>query len=320
MYGHLRKLAVLATAFVGLVVLSVGAQAADLNVYCGQKRFPNTINGALQLLNPAGPNTLTVSGTCNENVLIAGFNRLKLRTTTGATINDASGGTDFVVNIDDSTDVVLNGFTINGGVLGVSCGNFSVCRFNRNTIQGASVAGIQLYQSRGTFGVNTLQNNGNGLVVNDASSVRTYGGLVIQQNLGDGVNVSAGSSFQSFGDTIQNNAGNGIASYSHGYLLLLGTTITGNGMGVAVLGQSAAEFGNNVITGNGYDGVLVRDLSYASFFGGDTITGNPILDVECQDYFTVVRGVTNIGGGITNCTNASAPQPSGLNRALPRSR
>jgi hypothetical protein len=229
-----------------------------------------------------------------------------------------------VVDIADSTDIKLNGFTINGGVLGVSCENFSVCRFDGNTIQGASVAGIQLVQSRATFGANTLQNNGTGLVVNDASSVRTSGGLVIQQNLVDGVNVDAGGSFESFGDTIQNNTGNGVASYNHGYLFLNSTTITGNGFGVVVLGQSAADFANNVITGNGYDGVLVKDLSYASFFGGDTITGNPILDVECQDYFTVVRGFTTLGSAITNCTNISSPQSSGLNRpslnrALPRS-
>lgn len=258
---------------IAVLVLGLTAHAVDLNVKCGHKGLPNTINGALKLLkllNPEGPNTLTVSGTCKENVLIQGFNRLTLRTTTGATINDASGGTGFVVDIDDSTDIKLNGFTINGGVLGVSCGNFSVCRFNGNTIQGASVAGIQLVQSRAKFGANTLQNNSTGFVVNDVSSVRTSGGLVIQQNLVDGVNVDAGGSFESFGDTIQNNAGNGVASYNHGYLFLLGTTITGNGMGVAVLGQSAADFANNVIIGNGYDGVLVKDLSYASFFGGDT--------------------------------------------------
>jgi hypothetical protein len=99
---------------IAVLVLGLTAHAVDLNVKCGQKGLPNTINGALKLLNPEGPNTLTVSGTCNENVLIYGFNRLKLRTTTGATINDASGGTGFVVDIDDSTDVVLNGFTING--------------------------------------------------------------------------------------------------------------------------------------------------------------------------------------------------------------
>ena len=43
----------------------------------------------LKIVNPAGPNTLTVSGACNENVEIYAFNRLTLVAKTGATITDA---------------------------------------------------------------------------------------------------------------------------------------------------------------------------------------------------------------------------------------
>jgi hypothetical protein len=57
MRGHIRKLAVLAMAFVCLAVLSVSAHATNLKVYCGGKRFPSTISAALKLLNPEGPNT-----------------------------------------------------------------------------------------------------------------------------------------------------------------------------------------------------------------------------------------------------------------------
>ena len=318
-------------AFVCFVVLTVSAQGANLKVQCGVAKTTNplhTISAALSLLDPQGPNTITVSGTCNENVVIAGFNRLKLRTTTGATINDASGGTGFVVDIEDSTDIVLNGFTINGGVFGVACWNFSVCRFNGNTIQGASSGGISVnIKSQATLGSNTIQNNGVvGIGVGESSFVRSWGGNVIQNNLGGGVAVDYASSFESFGDTVQNNAGSGIDSF-HGYLLLLGTTVTGNlYYGVTVLGQSAADIDmNNVITGNGYSGVLVRDLSYAEFRDASTVTGNGGWDVECQGQFTLVRGFTNVGGATTNCTDISAPLPSGLNRpslnrALPRNR
>jgi len=308
---------------IAVLVLGLTAHAIDLNVYCGQKRFPNSINAALKLLNPEGPNTLTVFGTCNENVLIAGFNRLTLRTTKGATINDASGGTDVTVYIDTST-VALQGLTINGGVVGVNCYNLSVCRFDGNTVQGASVAGIQFgSQSRGAFGANTIQNNGiYGLVLIESCSAFSFGGLVIHQNLASGIYVAESYFSSGWSDTIQQNGGDGITLDNNASLSLNNATITGNaGQGVAVLGHSSAEIGtNNVVTGNGYDGVLLRDLSYVNFSGISNITGNTILDVECQDYFTVVRGVTNIGGGITNCTNASAPQPSGLNRPLTRSR
>jgi len=303
---------------IAVLVLGLTAHAINLNVYCGQKkRLPNSITAALKLINPAGPNTLTISGTCKENVAIQGFNRLTLISTTGATINDASGGTGFVVDIDDSTDIVLNGFTINGGVFGVACWDFSVCRFNGNTIQGASAGGISVnIKSQATLGSNTIQNNGQGIVVEGGSFVRSWGGNVIQNNLLDAVTVDTAGSFESFGDTLQNNVGSGMSSF-HGDLLLIGTTVTGNGgYGVVVVEQSHVDIWfNNVITGNGISGVLLRDLSYAEIDGANTIIGNGSgTDVECQDYFTVVRGVTNIGGGTTNCTNASAPQSSGLHR------
>jgi len=302
MHESIGKLAAAAMTCACLFVFSVGAHAVNLNVYCGGRGL-TSVNAALKLLNPSVPNTLTISGTCKENVLIQGFNRLTLTGRPGATINDASGGTGFVVDVEDSPAVSIQNLTIKGGSLGVQCSMFSVCHFDGNTVQGASIAGIQVVQSRATFGVNTIQNNGTGLVCLESSSCRTFGGLIIQQNQGDGVNVSTNGSFATFGDTIQNNGNNGIASYNHGSLLLLGTTVTGNSAtGVFVVGQSAAVFaGSNVVTGNAY-GVFVRDVSYAEF-SGDTMTGNWTgMDVYCQPQFPATRGaLTNIGGGITNC-------------------
>jgi hypothetical protein len=126
MRATIRQFVYSATALVCLVLLPISAHGTDLRVKCDTKGALSTINGALKLLNPGGPNTLTVSGTCNENVLIQGFNGLTLGAKTGATISDASGGTDVVVNIQDSTNVTLRGFTINGGAFGVFCGYTSV--------------------------------------------------------------------------------------------------------------------------------------------------------------------------------------------------
>ena len=294
------------------VVLGLTAHATNLNVYCGGKRFPNTITGALKLLNPQGPNTLTVYGTCNENVWIQGFNRLNLITTTGATINDASGGTGTVVVIWDTTDISLQGFTINGGVVGVWCFNFSVCRFDGNTVQGTSGAAIFVDQSRATFGANTIQNNNaDGLDVGGLSSVRTYGGLLIQQNQGQGVFVGDSGFFSSGGDTIQNNAGSGIYATDNGSVFLFGTTVARNSAhGVYAQGHASADFYDaNVVTGNAADGVVVMDATYVHFGGENTITGNGWLDVDCEPQYPVTRGVhANIGGGTTNCTEPQTPQ------------
>ena len=291
-------------AFLCAVVLSIGAQGATLRVRCSGNTVPSKINDALKLLNPAGPNTLKVVGTCNENVFIQGFNRLTLIADPTATISDASGGTDIVVNIDDSTDVTLQGFTVTGGVIGVLCGNFSVCRFAGDTIQGASVAGVQAYQSRANFETSTIQNNGNGLVSLESSSARCDG-LVIQQNQASGVIVDTGGSFAAFSTTIRDNSGNGIDALNHGSVILLATTVTGNfANGVNVSGHAAADFEvDNAVTGNGADGVVVKDVSFADFRGANTIIGNGSgRDVDCQPKFPATRGaLANIGGGTTNC-------------------
>jgi len=47
----------------------------------------------------------------------------------------------------------------------------------------------------------------------------------------------------------------------------------------------------------------VRDLSFAFFSSGNSITGNlGGTDVLCSPQFSATRGaLTNIGGGTTNC-------------------
>lgn len=297
MRPRIRQFACSAIAVGRLIVLSLDAQGANLKVHCGKKGALSTINGALKLLDPAGPNTLVVSGTCNENVVIQGFNRLKL-IGNGATINDASGGTGTVIDIEDSTDITLQGFTLNGGNFGVFCFNFSICRFDGNTIQGSSV-GVEVGQSRATFDSGTIQNNTTGLTSLESSSVRSNGGLVIQQNQGPGVVVSNGGSFAAYGTTIQNNGGHGLETITSASLTIGGSTITGNvGFGVIVTGHSDAWFvPNNVITGNSVEDVFVRDVSFALFEASSTIG-----TVDCQPRFAATRGaLTNIGGGVTNC-------------------
>jgi parallel beta helix pectate lyase-like protein len=288
-----------------LFLLTANALGADVRVNCGGKTPPTTITGALKLVNPNLPNKLTISGTCNENVVIQGFNRLTLIGGPGATINDTSGGVGIVINIEDSTDVTLRGLIVNGGAVGVLCGDFSVCRFEQDVIQGAVGVGVQAFQSRAGFRSTTLQNNGIGLVSLESSSVRSFGDLIVRLNLGSGVDLDTGGSFASFGDTIRDHGGNGVEVNNHGSVLLVGTTVTGNSLnGVVVVGQSAADIeADNVITGNGHSGVFVRDVSFAEFRGASTVTGNGSgLDVACLPQFPSTRGaLTNIRGGNTNC-------------------
>ena len=144
------------------IFLPGSAQAATLNVNCNgsSENQLNSIGTALKLLKPEGPNTINVSGSCHENVLIQGFQNLTLNAISGASITDVSGGAGFVVDIEDSTDVTLQGLTINGGDIGVLCGDFSVCRFKNNTIQDAVTGdgiGVWVGRSRASLDGDVVQ-------------------------------------------------------------------------------------------------------------------------------------------------------------------
>jgi hypothetical protein len=292
------------------LLLPVVGQAANLKVNCGgssEDALP-TINSAVRLLNPAALNTVTVSGSCHENILIQGFDRLTLITTTGATINDASGGQSPVVDIEDSRRVNLEGFTIRGGSRGVNCNNASVCSLTGNTVETAqqgvgSFAGSKLFLYS-----NTIQNNSQQAVV-VAHDSRVGSEYDTFKGSGDvGVFAISGASFITIGSIIQNNGSDGIVVKDHSTAELISVTISGNaGNGVTVENAGEARFDSDAgpvtVTANGGSGVSVRDLSFGFFSAGNSITGNlGGTDVVCAPQFSATRGaLTNIGGGKTNC-------------------
>src|SRR5450759_2602091 len=130
-----------ASVFAFFLLVAIGAsspwaQAANLTVNCDKKE---KIHKAVKLLadtNPQGPNTVTVVGSCRENILIKSMDRLTLITRKGASITDRSNGTLAVVDIEDSRSVTVQGFAINGGAQGILCNTASVCYLTGNTIQG----------------------------------------------------------------------------------------------------------------------------------------------------------------------------------------
>jgi Right handed beta helix region len=167
-----------ARVFAFLLLLAIGAtsrcaQASHLTVNCDKK---DTIRETLKFLavaNPQGPNTVVVSGNCNENILIQSMDRLTLITKKGATITDHSNGSLAVVDIEDSHSVTLQGFTINGGATGVSCGTSSVCYLTGNTVQDVLGAGVHVgLGSHAFLESNVIQNNaGAGAIADDGSQM-----------------------------------------------------------------------------------------------------------------------------------------------------
>ncbi len=293
------------------LVLTTLAQAADVNVNCNDPKKNNSINAALASLSKGGPNTIRVSGTCNEAVVIDGFDRLTLVGNPTATVNDPTPTTPeledtTVILITDSDRVGVQGITVNGGAAGITCQAFSVCILRDVHVHNSVGAGVQYARSSGFIFDNTVieDNGGNGLTVVNGSNVSVFGdpvGPIIQDNGFSGVNVTNDSHFQLTVGTVLNNGINGINAQRGSNVNLFGT-VTGNGSHGLSLSSSTATIQEATITGNTGNGVRVANLSLARFLGA-TVSGNSAPDVNCTSTTAVTtEATTEIGAGTTNCT------------------
>jgi hypothetical protein len=290
------------------------AQAANVSVNCDKR---DSIRKALRLVaisNSKGPSTITVSGACEENVVIQGMDRLTLITKNGASITDRSNGNLAVVDIEDSHSVTVQGFTINGGSGGVLCNTTSVCYLTGNTIQDGAGTGVGVFaDSHAVLQSNVIQNNGGrGATVNDRSRMASSND-VFQGNGAQGVAVISGAYLGTSNSSFLNNLV-GVEAFLNSTVRVNGGTISGSvcaspapfcGYGVVLLGGAQASFANMTITANGGSGIHLEDGSFAVFFG-TTVTGNLSgTDVECAPQFPITRFVAGTGG-ITNCVEPAS--------------
>lgn len=176
-----------------LAALSCSAYGATVSVNCDNG---DKIQTAIDSLNPQGPNTVLVSGTCNQIVLIQGFDRITLQANPTARINGPTTDATDAVDVLDSTRVVVSGFTISGGNVGLFCGQRSTCASSGNTFQQTVFAGVAVYTDSSLTSANdAMQNNQfDGVLVQFDSYFETDGGTVIQNNAADGIALVLNSS------------------------------------------------------------------------------------------------------------------------------
>jgi len=161
-------------AIVSVVILPPSGQAADLQVICpggGPGAF-SSISAALSTLNPNDSNTITVSGSCVENIFITNFERLKIQSAFGQTATvTAADPSGIVIQTFQSTGIVLTNLVVQGGSVGILLNQGSNATIFNCTIQG---------------------NSGDGLDMQMASTLVMRGGP-IQNNQGSGMGVAGGS-------------------------------------------------------------------------------------------------------------------------------
>jgi hypothetical protein len=303
------------------------AQADNLTVNCRKNGADGlkSINAAVAKLAQKaahmalGPNTITVNGSCVENVSIVSLDNLTLQAgPSGASITDASNGTQDTVAVTDSNRFALNGFTINGSV---NCVDNSVCRLSGNTIQNSQVGyGLRAGRAQIDSQNDNISNNpsGNGVVSANQSRVLLVDDTV-SNNGGSGVGAVAGSfvllTNSMTTTTVSNNAAHGVIASANSTVRLNIANVTANGAdGIRVRNGSVLQADSvgptvNNITGNGGAGVHLGDLSHAFFAvdGSTNVSGNLSgTDVYCAGQFAATRSVATVGG----TTNCSEPNPN----------
>jgi uncharacterized repeat protein (TIGR01451 family) len=199
-------------------------------------------------ITPAGLNTITINGSLGALPTIAHPTMINGTTQPGFTT------TPVIVLDGTSAGTGANGLTIAQGGDGSTIEGFAINQFNGD---GISIVGANNDLIEGTFlgtdatGTAVLRNHGDGIGISGANNT-TVGGTtsqarnIISGNVGNGVNVSGGST---------------------------GTLIEGNYIGLDTSGKMAAD-ANLTSFGNHGDGVLVNGATGTTIGGTATGTGN----------------------------------------------
>lgn len=293
-------------SIVSLSLLVAIAEATTKKVTCNPKK---SLNSTIAKLKPG--DTLLVSGTCNENVVVGSeLSRITLDGQGTAIINgpDATANT-IVIR---GRNITIKGFTITGGSRGIQVNRGAEATIDGNTIESTGGQGVQLFNgSTGRILNNTIQNNpDHGIFVVGTSvadiGITAAGQTVpdtntIQNNGGDGIQVSRGSSARIMGNTISNNTGSGILVDSNSVADTASNTINGNGdSGILVRRNSSVRLGRD----NGTTPTTAPNSTTANNTGnGVNCRINGSVDGQVGTLNGTVAAVDIAGG----CTDSTIP-------------
>jgi hypothetical protein len=264
-----------------------------------------SITAALASLPNAGPNTILVTGTCHENVVMFGRTDLIIAGNPTATVvpGNAAG---HLLSINASQRVGVQNITFDGG-------------------RGALVND----NSRVDFTSVTIQNS-QGIGLTSIDSLVHIADSTIQNSTRSGISIGGGTFYVDSdvtGTTVTNNGRLGIAVLT-GHLILNGgdevtpgtqNVISNNGTGgVEVANSAEADInGDNRITGNqGSFGLVVIHTSTVLMSDG-TISSNAGVGVHCGEtshceWSGITKIDSNGGGGIAITDHSDAYIDGGI--------
>ncbi len=320
----------LLVVFVFTLARIVHAQT-NVNVDCSGSNAEafHSINAALNTLNLVGPNTITVSGTCHENVALVQRDRLTIQATAGhvATIENAAAPPVSTLYVAGSHNIVLSNLVIQGGSPALYISNSSSATLVQNcTVQNSVGDGFDIDgESEVTIQNSTIRNNSaEGIFISNASQL-TFGTYptqrirIIGNGFGGGGNGSGGLAIDgsevqlNFGVlTVSGNAGAGI-SMDGGRLQLYGGdanspgVIENNNVGLSMSDAASATLWSAFrIHNNGSTGISVG--------GASSITLISTVDSDGQNAVTTIDGHSTVGLVLSGSSAAQIYGPHVISR------
>jgi len=312
--GKANVLRVAAIALVlSLFLLPGVGQAANVTVGCpgGSGGTFTSISAALAAISPIGPSTITVTGTCNENVTIVNSQFITIVAGTGGARVVAPKDSD-AFDISTSTGITLQGLEI----IGVPPSNPNNAGVGVFLTEGSDVHIVRC----------TVHDNQGGGVLAQTSQLFLNHTQIHNNNPGDGLDVLDNSNADMVASTIVNNglAGAGSAGVfaDNGSSIVIRQTnfIENNGdYGIFARALSNVRFQSGfvgrftTVSGHGVNGIVVTRDSHLQVNGVTTqvITGNGSScpsDPTCGGIYAFRGSVATVGNG-----SVSGNQGSGIN-------
>lgn len=307
---------------VSVLLLPSAARADDVVVQCGADPAtlpPGTyssLNAALSHLSLEGPHTITVIGTCRENVHggLQSRERLTIQGPEGdmaSIINDANPPF-WVLAVGRSRQISFRRLVVSGGSVGIRIDSASSVDVTDCVIEDNSQG--MLADENATVRLNrvTIRNSqGAGLVVTRGSQVSVSLGpgpgepafIAIRGNGGTGITINDGSVTMSRGATIEDNGGNAI-NVTGGFLQMsggvgdAGNILRNNGSGINASGNATVSLsGANLIEKNGGFGIQIARGSSLTINAMQAPGGTPLI--------TTIDGHRTVGINVVQGSSAA---------------
>jgi hypothetical protein len=240
---------------------SVAVADTKRHVCGGHHHHGRTLQRAIDKLDPG--DTLIVSGTCNENVVIGEGHRNITIDGRGTATIDGSGDPNAPTVLIRGRSVAIKGFTIVGGRHGVQVTGGGTGRVDSNRISNATAHGVGVF------------NNGFAQIVDNTIEQNGANGICICEHAIADIGFRSDFATQASPNVVRNNATNGILVADASYAEIESNSVYGNASsGITVDNSSSAKIGfqsgvagtfssANTIEFNGNRGILVARSSSA---------------------------------------------------------